>query len=48
MTTVKSDEVRHVEHEDEVGHDRDLKQTLDNFNEVTTIISSNYAFSHNL
>lgn len=46
MTTVKLDEVTHVERENYIDHDGDLKQTLDNFNEVATVICSNYAPTH--
>lgn len=48
MTTAKPDEVAHVEREDYIDHDGDEKQTLDNFNEVTTVISSDYASTHDL
>ena len=45
---MKVDEVAHVERDGGIDHDEDLKQPLDNFNEVTTVISSNYASAHNL
>jgi hypothetical protein len=49
MTTVKVDEVAHVERDGGIDHDADLKQPLDNFNEVTTAVtSSNYALAHNI
>lgn len=48
MTTVKVDEVAHVERDGGIDHDEDLKQPLDNFNEVITVISSDYASTHNL
>ncbi|OBT91723.1 hypothetical protein VE01_10277 [Pseudogymnoascus verrucosus] len=42
MTTVKVDEVAHVERDGGIDHDADLKQPLDNFNESDAVGYSEY------